>query len=256
VVANVGRCEAPEALNSACDTGADLHSVRLSTQGARHPECGSNSPPSVEIIKRGRGGSRPNTGGARPGSGRKPKPKPEPVPAPVVLRGRRWLCAEVWGGRELQVLVGLQVLAGRRGFRLDTFLPLCRPAPGAVLEPAFPGYVFVLADLEEEAWRYLHRVPGVIGLLRHDAERPMVVPDAVVARLVVAFGVDGELTEAAYRPEWAPLKAGALVQVLEGPFAGQVARVQRDEGVMVLVEVSVFGRSLECKVPRLAIGPA
>lgn len=240
-------CEACEGPISTCDATADAHSVPPVAQGAGHPECGSNSPNKPEIIKFGHGGRRPNTGGARPGAGRKRKPAPSAVPA--VLRGRRWICAEAWVGRELQVLVHLGSL------QLDTFLPLYQPKPGAVLEPAFPGYVFVHVDLDQPTWRRIHQLPGVIGLLQHDAERPMLVPEAVMARLVLAFGVGGTMSEAAARPEWLPLKTGAVFDVLEGPFTGFPALVAEDMGERVRVSVQIFGRFVSCVLPRLAIGP-
>lgn len=148
------------------------------------------------------------------------------------------------------MLVHLRVL------QLDTFLPLWQPAPGAVLEVAFPGYVFVLADLREEAWRRIHQLPGVLGLLQHDAERPRVVPESAMARMMLAYGEGGLQTEAASRPEWAPLRRGAVVEVLEGPFVGHRATVVQDKGDRVRVSLAVFGRAQECEMPRLAIGPA
>ena len=169
--------------------------------------------------------------------------------APAVLQGRRWLWAEVWGGRELQVLVHLGAL------QLDTCLPLYQSKPGALLEPAFPGYAFVHAELGEWAWREIHSLHGVIRLLQHDAERPMVVPEVAKARVVLAYGVGGLLTDAASRPECATLRHDALVEVLDGPFAGHTASVVEDKGDRMRVSVLVFGRATECDLPRLAIGP-
>lgn len=172
------------------------------------------------------------------------------MPAPTVSPGARWYCVECWGGRELQVIVELHAL----GF--TTFLPLYQPAPGAVLEPAFPGYVFVRFDVADPTWIEIRSRPGVIQVLQREAGRPMVVAEHVMAGLVLAYGTGGLQVEAVRRPEWAPLRRGAWVEVLMGPFTGFGAEVVRQEGERVHVAIRMLGRVTEVDLPRTAVGPA
>jgi transcription antitermination factor NusG len=242
-----------ERSQNAIDSHATVAVTVAHAQGAQHLECGSNGEPASEISKRGRGGARPNSGGARPGAGRKPKPKPLPrvVPVPVVapVPAARWLCIECWVGRELQVITELHLL------QLRTFLPLYLPEPGAVLEPAFPGYVFALTDPADPTWRKIHGRPGVIQVLRRDAERPMEVSAHVMAGLVRLYGEGGTATVPGNRPQWAGLRVGIDVRVMSGPFDGAIARVLQDLGPRVRVVVDLFGRRTECELPRAAVAP-
>jgi len=166
------------------------------------------------------------------------------------MLGKQWHCVECWGGRELQVLVEMRAL------QLDTFLPLYQPKPDAVLEPAFPGYVFVYFDHADPAWRSIHGRPGVIQLLQHDPERPMTVADHVMRNLIETYGADGSMVDAGKRAEWGGLKLGAWVRVLDGPLASFSAKLLEDNGDRVKVAVEIFGRSSECEMPRYAIAPA
>ena len=154
---------------------SDGITVTACASGARHSECGSRDAAGSEI--------KMGWGGRRPGAGRKPK-APPPV-EPTVCHLPRWGCVETEPRRELQALVTI----GR--LRIETYLPTyLPPSPGAVMELAFPGYVFVRFALADTAWRRIHECEGVLRLLSCDAERPMVVPDAEIARIRQEFDPD------------------------------------------------------------------
>jgi transcription antitermination factor NusG len=167
--------------------------------------------------------------------------------APILQAGPRWHCVETLPRRELLVIFEMHVLG------LETFLPLYLPRPDAVLEPAFPGYVLVRFAVGDPAWRRIHSRPGVLRLLQHDAERPMVVSDGEVERLVRRYGADGEATVAAARAEWQPMVPGSMVAVVLGPFAGFAGRVVQDAGARVRIAVDCFGQATECELPRVAV---
>ena len=83
------------------------------------------------------------------------------------------------------------------------------------LRPAlFPGYCFVLIQLQ---WHTARWAPGTLGLIM-DGIGPAKVPDAVIAE-IRRREVDG-LIELA--PP-APLRRGARVRILRGPFTGHLA---------------------------------
>ena len=83
------------------------------------------------------------------------------------------------------------------------------------LRPAlFPGYAFVLIHLQ---WHAAKWAPGTLGLIM-DGVGPARVPDSVIPE-IRCREVDG-LIELA--PP-APLRRGARVRILRGPFTGHLA---------------------------------
>ena len=83
------------------------------------------------------------------------------------------------------------------------------------LRPAlFPGYAFIAVELQ---WRAARWTAGVINLIM-DGVGPARVPDAVIAE-IRRREVDG-LIELAPPP---PLRRGARVRILRGPFTGHLA---------------------------------
>ena len=84
------------------------------------------------------------------------------------------------------------------------------------LRPAlFPGYAFVLIRLQQ--WYAARWAPGMLGLIM-DGVGPAKAPDAVIAK-IRRREVDG-LIELAPPP---PLRRGARVRILRGPFSGHLA---------------------------------
>jgi len=77
----------------------------------------------------------------------------------------------------------------------------------------FPGYAFVLIQLQ---WHTARWAPGTLGLIM-DGSGPAKVPDGVIAE-IRRREVNGliELPEP-------PLRRGARVRILRGPFTGHLA---------------------------------
>jgi len=185
--------------------------------GAWHPECGSHPEISPEIK------IATKHGGPRPGAGRPRKVEWAAV-QPVRVLGGRWHCVEFEPGCDLLVIN--QMHAARFEVFFPTFMPAARPArPGqaareVVPQAALGRYLFVRFDQSDPSWRAIPGMLGVARLFSLDAERPIVVPDAEVARLVRLFGEDGEAMRPAGPP--APLAIGAAVRVVAGLLAGHV----------------------------------
>jgi hypothetical protein len=187
----------------ACD-GVTVTAI---ASGAGHPECASHpaNPLEFKIATK--------HGGARPGAGRPCKVAWAAVQPPVVAGGR-WHCIEFGSGRDVLVINQLQA----RGF--EVFLPLYLPAPDKPLAPALGRYLFVRFDATAAAWRVIPGLLGVVRLFSRDAERPIALADAEIARLRRLFGEDGEATRPAAPA--APLPVGAAVRVVSGLLAGHV----------------------------------
>ena len=88
----------------------------------------------------------------------------------------------------------------------------------------FPGYLFVSMDLARDRWRPIEGTVGVLRIIK-GAERPLATPTGLVEMLLTATGPDGVLSLAD------PVtKPGQNVRITRGPFADQLAVVERSSG--------------------------
>lgn len=105
----------------------------------------------------------------------------------------------------------------------------------SVLEPMFPGYIFVSVDIEAQRWRSVNGTLGVTRLLT-DGDRPLPVRGGFVDALRARAdhqGIIGDAPTAALRP-------GDIVRFRGGPFAdmvGRIASLPTAERVNVLLQV-------------------
>ena len=142
-----------------------------------------------------------------------------------------WACAQLQPQRERLALHTLS-LAG-----YTTYLPRLRQhrvSRGRRIEttPAlFPGYAFVLIELQWHAARW---APGVTRIVL-DGAAPARVPDGVIAE--IRSRERGGLIEL---PKRALARPGDRLRVIRGPFAGQVglyAGMKPRERVEVLLAI-------------------
>jgi len=104
-----------------------------------------------------------------------------------------------------------------------TFLPLLRIVRHrrgrwqGVIEPLFPGYLFVELDIEQQNAAPIRSTRGVISLVRHGGI-PRPIPTHIIEPLIDAQHTHGEAIE----PEKL-FKAGDKVTLIDGPFAGLTA---------------------------------
>ncbi len=124
-----------------------------------------------------------------------------------------------------------------------------RAAWTASIEPLFPRYLFVHANINEQSLAPIRSTTGVSGLVRFGTIlRP--VPDAVVHYLQQAEAAQGSLSG---EESW-PFQVGDKVAVLEGPFAGLTAvfeGAQPQARAMILIEL--LGRKNAVEVPINAL---
>lgn len=103
------------------------------------------------------------------------------------------------------------------------------------LVPYFPGYLFVLADLEKVGQSIFQWMPHTLGLVGFGGE-PAAVPEHLIAALEKRVG---EINQAGGEV-FAGLKSGEAVWISEGPFRGYEAifdeRLPGSERVRVLLE--------------------
>lgn len=205
--------------------------------GAVHPECGSHPAPGVEIK------SATIWGGRRSGAGRPRKVAETETPgAPPKHKGQRWYCLQTAPRAELLAILHLT----QRGF--PTFLPLHQPGERQVLQPVFPGWLFVQFDQAAGLWGPIQHAPGVRALY---AATPL--DAAFVAELIRLYGPGG----AAVLPEKAqalePLERGQMVRVADGHGMDLVGVVQWSDRNKVELLAEVMGGRVRIVKARRAV---
>src|SRR5262249_42921735 len=124
-----------------------------------------------------------------------------------------WACAQLQPQRE-RLAQHCLTLAG-----YETYAPRLRERHIAygrkvIRTPfLFPGYLFVLIELQ---WSQARWSPGVAGIVM-DGMAPARVPDAVIAE--IRKREVGGLVEL---PKPQPARLGGRVRVTQGPFAGHI----------------------------------
>jgi len=96
-------------------------------------------------------------------------------------------------------------------------------------EPLFKGYLFIALTDESPLWQKLRSTRGVARVVSFSG-RPAVIDDGVIA--LIRQGVDALGEEGG-------LRAGAQLEIQEGPFRGLKAVFQRYDGeerAMVLID--------------------
>jgi transcriptional antiterminator RfaH len=143
---------------------------------------------------------------------------------------------------------------GAQGFR--TYLPQIRKTIrharklSTVQAPLFPGYLFVVLDLERDRWLSVRSTIGVARLFTHRDGRPIPVPGGIVESLIAR--TDGKLTRLD-----AGLVKGQHVRILSGPFADLLGTLERlDEAGRVQVLLQMMGTVVPVTLHRSALSPA
>ncbi len=139
------------------------------------------------------------------------------IPASFPL-GRAWFVACVESRRETDAQATI------RGLGFDVFCPMeaktkrLRGRRVECREAVFPGYLFVSFDRERDDWGAIADADGVMGILKN-GQMPSRVHDIIIARL-------RNMDEAGVFDAGNALKEGQPVEIMEGPFAGLIARVK------------------------------
>ncbi len=141
----------------------------------------------------------------------------------------------------------------RRNLGLDVFLPrlrverVTRRGLVRVVEPLFPGYVFVHCEIEK-ALNDIRYSNGISSLV-HFAGRIPVVPDSVINDLQLSFNAEEPI------PVEERLVPGAEVVLADGAFAGMEACILRvlpaRRRVQVLLDI--LGRPTAVEVDRTSL---
>ena len=161
----------------------------------------------------------------------------------------RWYVAQTHARSELNALSNLT----RQGFRayVPQYLKRRRHArrTETVKRPLFPGYLFVLIDVERMRWRAIRSTVGVRSLICN-GESPLPVPTGVVEDIRSREDQTGVIPI----KEPVPFQKGETVRITHGAICDQIGLfecVSDDERVYVLL--NLLGRQVRLNVPLNAV---
>ena len=142
----------------------------------------------------------------------------------------------------------------RQGFH--TFLPRIKAARRRrgrwheVIEPLFPGYLFIRLDMLTRDSSPIRSTRGALGLVRFGGE-PAVVPAELIEQLIAAA-----IDEPGVVRQENLFQPGDRVQILSGPFTGLPASILAETGEeRVQLLLDLLGRTNKVLVSRHQIAP-
>ena len=119
-----------------------------------------------------------------------------------------------------------------------------------VQAPLFPGYLFVILDLNRDRWLSVRSTVGVARLITTQDGRPIPVPVGIVESLI-------ERSEANLTRLDDGLVKGQQVRILSGPFADFIGTLERlDAAGRVKVLLEMMGTAVPVTLHRSALAPA
>lgn len=143
----------------------------------------------------------------------------------------------------------------RQGFH--TFLPRIKATRRRrgrwyqVIEPLFPGYLFIRLDPLTRDTSPIRSTRGALGLVRFGGE-PAVVPAELIEQLIAAATDEPGVVRQEYL-----FQPGDRVRILSGPFTGLPASIVAETGeerVQLLLEL--LGRTNKVLISRHQVAPA
>lgn len=199
------------------------------------------------------GGARANSGGYRPGSGRKPNIIVTPEPTHFsrdLYNAVRWYCIRTLLNEDITADIQTRI-AGFEVFAPMVWKPptptkrdrngVVHPGLPARIEPMFRSYFFTRFRRSDPEWPKIRGLPGVRTILSSADGSPIPVPDLVIEAIrapLHANGCDyGLQTPAKIKP----LDKGAKVRVTSGPMADFVGLCQMSDGKRLEVLMHYMG---------------
>jgi transcription elongation factor/antiterminator RfaH len=168
----------------------------------------------------------------------------------AIAGNERWFLAHTLARSEAKAEFHL----GAQGFR--TYLPQIRKTIRharqlkTVQAPLFPGYLFVILDLNRDRWLSVRSTVGVSRLITTQDGRPIHVPLGIVESLI-------ERSQANLTRLDDGLVKGQHVRILCGPFAEFVGTLDRlDAAGRVKVLLEMMGNAVPVTLHRSALAPA
>jgi transcriptional antiterminator RfaH len=167
----------------------------------------------------------------------------------------RWVKGCDWNWYVVATMPGSEDLACRTIGRLgiETYVPkvLVQAKHGRVIRkverPAFRSYVFATFSLDDPRWPDIARCFGVSRILTLADSGRFGIPAPLPAGLVEAMKAAGTIV--VQKPKGPRFQKGEEVRVVDGPFAGFLAKIAKldSRGRCVLL-LRIFGRETSARL--------
>ena len=112
-----------------------------------------------------------------------------------------------------------------------------------VEENRFPGYVLVEMVMTDEAWFVVRNTPNVTGFVGSHGNRSKPTPllEDEIRQILISMGQTVDMIDTNIKP-------GDTVQIIDGAFNGQEARVLEIDKSKVKLMLEMFGKETEAEV--------
>ena len=112
-----------------------------------------------------------------------------------------------------------------------------------VEENRFPGYVLVEMVMTDEAWFVVRNTPNVTGFVGSHGNRSKPTPllEEEIRQILISMGQTVDVVDTNIQP-------GDTVQIIDGAFNGQEARVLEIDKNRVKLMLEMFGKETEAEV--------
>ena len=111
----------------------------------------------------------------------------------------------------------------------------------------YPGYIFIEMNMTDESWFVVRNTPRVTGLLGSSGggTKPIPLTEGEITPILKKIGLIKKVTFEHL--------LGQEVEVIDGPFIGQIGYVSDfdDEKEIVTVGIDIFGRDIPTEVNAL-----
>ena len=115
--------------------------------------------------------------------------------------------------------------------------------PYEVEENRFPGYVLVEMVMTDEAWFVVRNTPNVTGFVGSHGNRSKPTPllEEEIRSILISLGQTVDVVDT-------NIKAGDVVQIIDGAFSGQEGRVVEIENNKVKLMINMFGTETQAEL--------
>ncbi len=112
-----------------------------------------------------------------------------------------------------------------------------------VEENRFPGYVLVEMVMTDEAWFVVRNTPNVTGFVGSHGNRSKPTPllEEEIRAILLSMGQTVDIVDT-------NIQVGDMVQIIDGAFTGQEARVLEIDKSKVKLMLEMFGKETEAEV--------
>lgn len=104
----------------------------------------------------------------------------------------------------------------------------------------FPGYILIKMHMNEKIWKFIKKIPKVIGFIGGVSERPAALSNQEIEKIIYQISKIGKTPRSKIK-----FSIGEKIRIKNGPFADFYGKVEEVDYIKNRLKISVliFGRS-------------